>query len=85
MLDKHHYRAILEIEMFLLMRYKVDAWTMEQHMSMLDFQSMFQMLMNKLEEEKKQQQQNQTGDKLMKALMQIRDILNFITFNNTPR
>lgn len=85
MLDKHHYRAILEIEMFLLMRYKVDAWTMEQHMSMMDLQGMFQMLTNKLEEERKQQQQNQTGDKMLKALIQIRDILNYMTFNETPR
>jgi primosomal protein N'' len=73
------------VEMMLLMRYKVDAWSMESKMTMLDFQSCVKSLTYKVEQEMKQQQQSQTGNRLMKSLVAIRDILNYMTFNDTPR
>lgn len=65
------------------MRYKIDPWVMESRMSMIDLQSMIQILTKKMEEDNKKN--NQNGNKVMKSLAAIRDILNFMFAKDIPR
>ena len=69
----------MEIEMLIFMRYKVNPYEMEKSMTMLDLQSFITTLSKKIEEEQKNQSKD--GNKLMKSLIAIRDILNYMTLN----
>lgn len=69
---------IINIEMMLWMRYKMDPFQFLGRMTLNDMTFYIQTLTNRLEEE----QRNQTSDKLMKSLVAIRDILNYMTFSN---
>lgn len=55
--------------------YKIDPFTMLQNMTMIDLQSLVQ----GIESQNKKDQENKQGDKLMKSLVAIRDILNYMT------
>lgn len=68
---------IINVEMMLWMRYKLDPFSFTQNLSLNDLIFYTQTLTNRLEEEQK----NQTQDKLMRSLVQIRDILNYMTFS----
>lgn len=78
-LSKNMYVYILEVEMMIFMRYKINPYDMEQHMTILDLQSFIEYLSQKIDEESNDQ--NQGGGRLMKSLVAIRDILNYMTFN----
>jgi hypothetical protein len=69
--------SIINIEMMIWMRYKIDPFTMLRSVTLNDIMFYVQTLTNRLEEEQK----NQTQDKLMKSLVAIRDILNYMTFS----
>lgn len=75
-LDQYNYRYLVEVEMMLLMRYKLDPFLMERSLSIRDLQFYIKTLTYKIEEEQKA---NKSGNKLMKSLVAIRDILNFMT------
>lgn len=77
--DKNWFIQLTEIELTIFMRYKIDFLSMEQHMSMRDFQMFVKMLTHKIEEETKDRK---GGDRLMKSLIAIRDHLNYMTFND---
>ena len=64
------------------MRYKINPYDMERSMTILDFQSFVTILSNKIEEDNKKQNEG-GGNKLMKSLVAIRDILNYMTLNDT--
>lgn len=76
------YSYILEVEMMIFMRYKINPYEMERSMTILDFQSFVTILSNKIEKENKEQNEG-GGNKLMKSLVAIRDILNYMTLNDT--
>ena len=76
-IDKYLYMSIINIEMMIWMRYKIDPFTMLRSVTLNDIMFYVQTLTNRLEEEQK----NQTQDKLMKSLVAIRDILNYMTFS----
>lgn len=61
--------------MILWMKYKIDPFEFESRLSIMDFQFYAQTLTSKIEEENKKSD----GNKLMKSLMAIRDILNFMS------
>lgn len=63
------------------MRYKINPYDMERSMTVLDLQSFVTILSNKIEEENKKQNEG-GGNKLMKSLVAIRDILNYMTLND---
>ena len=73
-----NYGFILQVENMLFMRYHVDPFTMEKSMSMLDFRGFYDLLEKKVVEENKQMNEAGGGNKLMKSLSAIRDILNFM-------
>lgn len=62
------------------MRYKIDPFTFEKNLTIIDLQFYIQNLTNRIEEDNKKQ--NQNGNKLMKSLIAIRDILNYMTLPN---
>lgn len=80
-LSKSMYSYILEVEMMIFMRYKINPYDMERSMTVLDLQSFVTILSNKIEEENKKQNEG-GGNKLMKSLVAIRDILNYMTLND---
>ena len=61
------------------MKYKVQFFDLEKTMSLLDLQSFVQMLERRNEEIEK----NQKNDNFQKGLLQIRDILNYMTLHDT--
>lgn len=63
------------------MRYKINPYEMERSMTILDFQSFVTILSNKIEKENKEQNEG-GGNKLIKSLIAIRDILNYMTLND---
>jgi len=71
------YMSIINIELMLWMRYKIDPFTMFGNISLNDLLFYTQTLTNRLEDEQK----NQPQDKLMKCLVAIRDTLNYMTFS----
>ena len=73
------YITIMNIEMMVWMRYKIDPFTMFKNVSLNDMLVYTQTLTNRLEEEQK----NKPQDKLMTSLVAIRDILNYMTFSKT--
>ena len=73
-----NYGFIMQVENMIFMRYHTDPFSMESHMSILDFRAFYDMLEKKVVEENKQMEQATGGNKLMKSLSAIRDILNFM-------
>lgn len=55
--------------------YKIDPFTMLQNMTVIDLQSLVQ----GIESQNRKEKENKQGDKLMKSLVAIRDILNYMT------
>ena len=55
--------------------YKIDPFTMLESMSIIDLQAFIQ----GIEAQNKKDSENKQGDKLMKSLVAIRDILNYMT------
>lgn len=55
--------------------YKIDPFTMLESMSIIDLQAFIQ----GIEAQNKKDRENKQGDKLMKSLVAIRDILNYMT------
>lgn len=80
-LSKNMYMYILEVEMMIFMRYKINPYEMEKTMTILDLQSFITTLSNKIEENAKNQSKD--GNKIMKSLIAIRDILNYMTLDDT--
>jgi hypothetical protein len=80
-LSKNMYLYILEVEMMIFMRYKINPYEMEKTMTILDLQSFITTLSNKIEENAKNQSKD--GNKIMKSLIAIRDILNYMTLDDT--
>jgi hypothetical protein len=69
------YRSIVDFEMFILTRYKIDPFQFFKSMTVLDMQFYSMKIQSVLKEENKK-----IGDKdFLKGLIQIRDILNFMT------
>lgn len=82
------HRYLTDVEAILLYHYRVDPYTMEQSMTMIDFQYMVQQLTKNTKEEQAQRQKSLSGNKVAEALAAVRDILNYITLpdkhNNNP-
>jgi len=78
------YTFVLEIEMILFMRYKINPFSMEQYMSIQDLHGFYKTLSFRVEEENQQANRN-GGNKLIKSLIAIRDILNFMFAKENPR
>ncbi len=55
--------------------YKIDPFTLLEKMSMIDLQAFIQ----GIETQTKKDRENKQGDNLMKSLIAIRDILNYMT------
>lgn len=62
----------------LMMRYSVSPAEFYQNMSMVDLQLFIDGLQEKIMEENKQIEKENRSNKLMKGLIAIRDILNFM-------
>lgn len=62
----------------MFMRYHVDPFSMEHHMTILEFRSFYDLLEKRIVDENKQMERNMGGNKLMKSLAAIRDILNLM-------
>ena len=76
---KSLYRTIWEVEMTVFMRMKMDPYALESQMTVLDLQNFLMMWNMKVEEENKEREkQGSNGDKLMKSLRAIKDILNYM-------
>ena len=73
------YSYILEVETMLLMKYKIQYVDIEEKMSMLDLQSFIQHLQTK----NKEMDENQPKDNFGKCLVYLRDLLNFMTLNDS--
>lgn len=69
------YSAILQVEFMLLRMYKIDPYSAMSNLTMLDMQGLIQTIEVQNERDKK----DKNGDTLSKALLTIRDILNYIT------
>lgn len=77
-IDRQVYYYIIQIEVNLLMRYKINSFDLSDKMTVSDIQSYMEIIA-KNEEEQRKQNDNQKG--LWKSLMGIRDILNFMSYN----
>ena len=77
-IDRQVYYYIIQIEVNLLMRYKINSFDLSDKMTVSDIQSYMEIIV-KNEEEQRKQNDNQKG--LWKSLMGIRDILNFMSYN----
>ena len=75
--DLSWYQWVVQAEQFLAMRYKIDPITMERGMTMLDFQTIIQQFETQIKEDQK----DDKGNRVMKSLVAIRDILNYMTLN----
>jgi predicted house-cleaning noncanonical NTP pyrophosphatase (MazG superfamily) len=69
--------SIINIEMMLWMRYKLNPFAMIDNLTISDLTMYTNQLTDRLEEEQK----DKTQDKLMKSLVAIRDVLNYMTFS----
>ena len=69
--------SIINIEMMLWMRYKLNPFAMIDNLTIGDLTMYTNQLTDRLEEEQK----DKTQDKLMKSLIAIRDVLNYMTFS----
>lgn len=73
-LMKKTYAAIAVSEIAFLRFYRMDPYSMFDGMSITDFQY----VMRELEKQNEQDRKDKQGDKLMKCLVQIRDLLNYM-------
>lgn len=73
------YKNIIEIEVAILHQYKIDPFQLFSKMSVMDFQSYTHLLSDQVKKSEEAKKQN-TGN-LMKSLISIRDILNYMTGN----
>ena len=76
-IDRSVYYYIIQIEVNLLMRYKINSFDLSDKMTVSDIQSYMEIIV-KNEEEQRNQNDNQKG--LWKSLMGIRDILHFMSY-----
>ena len=74
-ISKRLFAYIMQVEQLIFRFYKIDPFSMMSRMSIIDLQGFVQ----GLEEQKKHDADNKNGDKLMKSLIAIRDILNYMT------
>ena len=74
-INHKQYFFIMEAEKYLMRFYRINLFEVENQMSILDLQ----WLIDDLRTDEEQDRQNKTQDKMMKALMNIRDILNYIS------
>ena len=72
------YMSLINMEMMVWMRYKMNPFDLFGRLTLNDALFYTQTLTNRLEDEAK----DRTQDKLMRSLVQIRDILNYMTFSN---
>ena len=79
------HRYVADVEAILLYYYKVDPYTMEQSMSMIDLQLMVQQLSKNAKEEEDNKKQSLSGHKVAEALAAVRDILNYISLPDSKR
>ena len=76
---KNLYRTIWEVEMAVFMRMKMDPFALESNMTILDLQNFLMMWNARVEEDNKEREKSgSNGDRLMKSLKSIRDILNYM-------
>jgi len=73
------FSYVTDVEAIILYHYKIDPYTMEQHMTMPDFQLMVQNLTKNAKQEEQQRQQNLSGNRVVEALTAVRDLLNYIS------
>lgn len=73
------YGYIMEVETMLLMKYKIQLIDIEQKMTMIDLQYFIQHLQTK----NKEMEDNQSNDNFNKCLVYLRDLLNFMTLNDS--
>lgn len=78
-IDLAMHRYLADVESILLYHYHIDPYSMEQSMTMIDFQLMVRQLTKNAKEEQKQRKRALSGNKVAEALAAVRDILNFIT------
>ena len=76
------YNYIVDIEIMVLMRYKVAPTAFFDNMTMFDLQVFMEQLTAKVKEE---ESQHDKGGKLMKMLAAIRDILNYMFISDSHR
>lgn len=74
-LNERLYLAISQFEFMLLRFYKVDPYTLLSNLTVIDMQSLIQ----RIEYQNKKDQEDKQGDTLSKALVALRDILNYMT------
>lgn len=73
------YKNIIEVEVQMLHQYKIDPFQLFGKMSVMDFQSYMSLLSDQIKRTEESKQQN--SGTLMKSLITIRDILNYMTGN----
>lgn len=78
-IDLAMHRYLTDVEAILLYHYRMDPYTMEQSMTMMDFQLMVRQLTKNAKDEQQQRKRALSGNKVAEALAAVRDILNFIT------
>ena len=71
-IDEANLKEIMEFEMFVWMEYKMNPFELFEYMTMMDLHGYFDILHHKIEERNKQQD----GNKTLKMLSVIRDMLN---------
>lgn len=76
---KKMYRYVVQLEFVFFHYYKTEPFTMMSNMTMIDLYSFF----DRLEYQAKEDAKNKQGNKLMKSLVAIRDILNTMTLPNS--
>lgn len=64
------------------MQYKLNPFEVEKNTSLIDFQYFIQGLIKRREEEYQQEKSQNSGDKVMKCLKTINDILNFMFYKD---
>lgn len=72
------YKYIINFELLLLMRYEISPATFLSGMTVVDLQIFAEQLSAKISEENAQKEKSKVGNKLMKSLLAIRDILNYL-------
>lgn len=73
------YSQIIDIETTLFVEFKINPFDLLRNMSILDFQSFMTQISKKFEKQAESRKNSTSNNKFAKALLQIRDILNFAT------
>ena len=77
------HRYVTDVEAVLLYNYKIDPYTMEQSMTIMDFQFMVRRLIKDVKEDEAAKDRALSGNKVAEALTAVRDLLNFISLPKT--